>query len=196
MSRELVYGVGIYEVGEFSSKSTQYSLWVKMLQRCYSRAWKDRYPTYEDCSVSEEFKYFQNFSKWCETQIGFGSNGYQLDKDIIYIGNKQYNRDSCAFVPAQINKLLNNNGVTRGEYPVGVCWHRASSKLQVRLKKGGKYHYFGLYDSVEDASTVYKAVKESYVKEVAERYKDFIDPRVYQALMKWKVGEKWNEPRY
>ena len=33
----------------------------------------------------------------------------------------------------------------------------------------------------------YKTVKEAYTKEVAEKWKDQIDPRAYEALMKYKV---------
>lgn len=33
----------------------------------------------------------------------------------------------------------------------------------------------------------YKQAKEAYIKEVANKWKDQIDPRVYEALMIWEV---------
>ena len=34
----------------------------------------------------------------------------------------------------------------------------------------------------------YKAAKEAYIKEVANKWRDKIDPRVYEALMNWEVS--------
>ena len=45
----------------------------------------------------------------------------------------------------------------------------------------------GRFDTPEEAFQAYKQVKESYIKEVAEKWKGDIDPRVYEALMNWTV---------
>jgi hypothetical protein len=192
MSKKLVHGLGVYEKGEYTCKvggrhTKEYRLWQNMLRRCYSQAFQEKSWTYKGCSVSEEFKYFQKFSEWCNSQIGFGIKGYQLDKDIIYKGNKQYNRDSCAFVPKQLNTLLGNSGAIRGDYPVGVGWHKTTERFQSSLAKMGKSVHIGLFSTPEDAFYAYKEAKEAYIKVVAEKYKDSIDPRVYQALMEWEV---------
>ena len=43
-------------------------------------------------------------------------------------------------------------------------------------------------NTVEQAFNVYKKAKESYIKEVAEKWKDRIDTGVYQALLNYKVN--------
>lgn len=39
----------------------------------------------------------------------------------------------------------------------------------------------------EEAFAVYKREKEKYIKEVANKWKDQIDPRVYESLMNWTI---------
>jgi hypothetical protein len=50
-----------------------------------------------------------------------------------------------------------------------------------------KEKYLGRFVTPEEAFQVYKQAKEAYIKEVAELYKDQIDIRVYEALMKYEV---------
>ena len=40
----------------------------------------------------------------------------------------------------------------------------------------------------EQAFLAYKIAKESYIKEVAEKWRDQIDPRVYNTLMNYEVN--------
>ena len=47
--------------------------------------------------------------------------------------------------------------------------------------------FIGHFDTELEAFQAYKQAKESKVKEVAELYKDRIDPRVYEALMNYVV---------
>jgi len=193
MNKKLVYGVGVYERGEhagsFNGKQTSvYALWAGMMERCYSERKQKKSPTYIGCSVSEEFSNFQKFAEWCNNQVGFGIKGYHLDKDIIYKGNKQYNRESCAFVPREVNMLPLSRNAFRGEHPVGVYFHKRDGKFRAKCGLGaGAQRQLGHFSTPEEAFSAYKEVKEAYIKEVAEKYKDSIDPRVYQALMEWEV---------
>ncbi|MDP4163077.1 MAG: HNH endonuclease [Bacillota bacterium] len=43
----------------------------------------------------------------------------------------------------------------------GVVWRKDINKWQVRLRKNGKYYYFGFYDDLEEAA---KASKEAILK--------------------------------
>ena len=45
----------------------------------------------------------------------------------------------------------------------------------------------GFYCTPEEAFYAYKQAKEDYIKEVANKWKDQIDPRVYEALMNWTI---------
>ena len=186
-----VFGVGI--TGDVSGKITggeefkEYKLWSRMLQRCYDVKLQEKYTTYVGCSVSENFKYYQHFKKWCHKQIGFNKNGFELDKDLLVKGNKEYSEDTCVFLPHQINSTLTKSNKVRGKYPVGVTYDKKSSQFRAQITICGDHLAIGFYATPEKAFYAYKTVKEAYTKEVAEKWKDQIDPRAYEALMKYKV---------
>ena len=183
-----VYGVGI--LGEHFTKSNgkftrEYELWSGMLERCYNS--EEKFKRYEGCSVSELFKNYTLFSEWSFKQIGFYQEGWHLDKDILVKGNKVYSPETCCFVPVKLNSLLVNSRATRGEFPVGVYYDASRSKFQSHIRMHGKRKHLGRFVTPEEAFQAYKQAKEAYIKEVAELYKDQIDIRVYEALMKYKV---------
>ena len=182
-----VYGVGI--TGEKipvvdGKRCKQRELWVRMLDRCYSKG-KNK-PTYEGCSVSENFKYYPFFKEWCEKQIGFDVKGFALDKDILVKGNKVYSEDACVFVPQEINNILTYKKSTNKGLSASVALQK-SGRYSVSFRKDRITQNLGRFDTPEEAFQAYKQAKESYIKEVAEKWKGDIDPRVYEALMNWTV---------
>lgn len=192
--RPSVYGVGIVgeQVTVKGKRGKQYDIWVRMLDRCYSKKLLDQHPTYRDCTVSDSFKYYPFFKEWCNNQIGFNQkdcNGryYALDKDLLVKGNRIYSPDTCCFVPQEINNLLTNKKSTRETLPIGVK-KTESGRFLVAFRKNKTTTYLGRYDTPEEAFQVYKQAKEDYIKEVANKWKDQIDPRVYEALMNWEIS--------
>ena len=184
-----VYGVGI--LGEHFTKSNgkftrEYEIWSGMIERCYSS--EEKFKRYEECSVSELFKNYTLFSEWSFKQNGFYQEGWHLDKDILIKGNKVYSEDTCCFVPVQINSLLNNNRAKRGVLPIGVSKNPKRKTYKSRCSIDGDLVYLGDYLTVDEAFQAYKIARESYVKEVANKWKDQIDPRVYEALINWEVN--------
>ncbi len=106
--------------------------WQGMRHRVHNQAYKDKFPTYEQCT--ENFGGYQNFADWCVMQDGYyrsNVNGkrWALDKDILLFGNKVYSQETCVFVPEYVNNLLVQRGLHRGPYPLGV------SKISGRSKK-------------------------------------------------------------
>ena len=166
-----------------------YRTWNGLMQRCYNPKYKVDNPAYEDCTSSETFRYFSKFKSWYYSQIGCYQKDWNLDKDILVKGNKIYSEDTCCIVPQEINLLFTKADRVRGKYPIGV-YHdtsRRRKRFSVRVSKNGKQIALGRYLTPEEAFYVYKKEKESYIKEVAEKWKDKIDPRVYDALMNWTV---------
>ena len=162
-------------------------LWYDMIKRCSDVVYKRHHTTYNECLCSENFSNISYFKEWCSTQIGFGSKGWTLDKDILVKGNKVYSEDTCCFVPQEINKLFVKRGV-RKQYPLGVNYHTLSGKYRSSISYNGKHKYLGLYLTPEEAFQVYKQAKEDYIKEVTNKWKDQIDPKVYEALMCWEIS--------
>ena len=167
----------------------EYQLWNNMINRCYNEKRLSRYPTYKDCHVSEDWRYLSKFKEWCNNQIGFGNEGWELDKDLLSKDCKIYSEHTCVFVPPEINAFLLNGNSYRGDLPLGVILNKGARKLRyrARLSKYGKYHCYGSYSNPTDAFYAYKQAKEDFAKELAEKWKAQIDPRVYNALMSYQV---------
>ena len=166
----------------------EYKLWTGMLERCYSTTLRNKYPTYKDCEASENFKSFEYFYEWCNNQIGFGNEGWQLDKDLLIKGNKIYSENTCVFLPNEINILLTKRTALRGEYLIGVSWSKTNKAFVAQINKNkGKQEYLGSFATELEAFNAYKTAKESFVKEQADNWKSQIDIRAYNALMNYKV---------
>ena len=187
-----VYGVGIvgtkYPISEGGVLTKEYGLWNNMLQRCYYDTYKKKYQTYKDCEVSENFKSYEYFYEWCNQQIGFDNEGWHLDKDLLIKGGKVYSENTCVFLPREINTLLTKSTASRGEYLIGVCWNKTNKAFRARVSKNkGKQEHLGYFSTELEAFNVYKVAKESFIKEQANKFKSQIDPRAYEALMKYTV---------
>ena len=166
----------------------EYKLWTGMLERCYSTTLRNKYPTYKDCEASENFKSFEYFYEWCNNQIGFGNEGWQLDKDLLIKGNKIYSENTCVFLPNEINILLTKRTALRGEYLIGVSWSKTNKAFVAQINKNkGKQEYLGSFATELEAFNAYKTAKESFVKEQADNWKSQIDIRAYNALMNYTV---------
>ena len=191
-----VVGVGVVgdEAISVGGKLTkEYLVWKSMLVRCYDSKYQLKQPTYTNCIVSNNFQYLSNFKVWCRKQYGFNhfddkGKPFVLDKDILVKGNKVYSENTCCFVPEEINVLFTNSNSVRGEYPVGVTLNKQGTGYVARLQIGdGKRKHLGTYATAEQAFLGYKEEKEVRIKDVANKWKYKIDPRVYDALMNYQV---------
>ena len=188
-----VCGVGIlgtkYPPKVNGVQTKEYNLWCSMLTRCYSDTHKKKYPTYEGCEVSDNFKSYEYFYEWCNKQIGFDNEGWQLDKDLLIKGNKVYNENVCIFIPQEINSMLVKCTASRGEHLIGVSWNDTCKAFEARVRKNkGNREYLGLFKTEIEAFNAYKTAKESFVKGQATKWKGKIDDRAYNALMNYEVG--------
>lgn len=186
-----VFGVGV--IGERPKETSvqrkkTYSMWKKMIERCYCSERYHKNPTYSECSVSEYFKNFANFYNWCEHQVGFSVGRFALDKDILIKGNKIYSENTCCFVPTEINNLFVKSDKLRGSTPIGVYFSKANNKYRAEVRLYGKGKYLGSFETPEEAFYVYKEAKEKHIKEVAEKWRDEIDIRVYEVLLRYEVS--------
>lgn len=185
-----VFGVGFIgdETTKIDGKKTlHYRYWSGVLQRCYCDKYKILKPTYGNCTSSANFKSFKFFREWCSSQVGFGNEGWSLDKDLLFKGNKLYSESTCVFIPQEVNSLILNKKSIRGVLPIGVSKHKEMNSFSSSLSVNGKMKYLGSFKTPEEAFFAYKIAKEDHIKEVANKWKDKIDPRVYEALMNYQV---------
>ena len=167
-------------------KVKEYELWQSMLNRCFSEKYQTRYPTYKGCNVSDNFLNYAYFYDWCHRQIGFGKvdekgRSWCLDKDLLFVGNKTYSETACVFVPHEINTFFNAYGNARGEYPLGVCFHKQKGKFVAQCTVNGKPQHLGLFNTPEEAFAVYKPFKENLCKQLALKWQSEIDERLFNA---------------
>ena len=188
-----VYGVGRNDVGfqvvVNGIDIWQYVLWVAMLQRGADEKFKVRRKTYRDVTVCDEWLSFSNFFEWVNKEVDYKGKpvGMELDKDLLSRGNKVYCPNTCSFVPQALNKLLIDCGNSRGEWPLGVDYHKPSCKFRAAFKGNGKFRHMGSYGTPEEAFLAYKTAKESHIKSITKQHKDVLKPAVYESLMNWEI---------
>lgn len=151
-----------------------------MLSRCYTRRKGASANTYIDCYVCDEWLIFSNFKKWFDEHY---VEGWHLDKDILVKGNKVYSPETCCFVPISINVIV--KGTQFHKTLCGVRPYKGGYKCEIT--KRGKHYAFYKFRTPEDAFLKYKTERESYIHELGEEYKDQLEPRVYEALINYKV---------
>ena len=122
----------------------EYSIWNGVIQRCYNENIRHLTPSYQEVEMSENFQRYSYFKEWCNKQIGFDQVGWQLDKDILFKGNKVYSEDTCCFVPPEINILFTKANRIRGKYPIGVYEDKQAGKFKVRISVKGKQKHIAL----------------------------------------------------
>lgn len=188
--KKLVYGVGFndrkYQSRVNGKTVKQYKLWAAILERCYVDDIK--YSSYSGCEVSENFKSYSYFYEWCQDQIGFGKEGYEIDKDILSGGNKIYSEDTCCFVPRSINVLLTNSKATRGDLPVGVSVDKRDGSFYALIRIDGKQKRIGTFKNPIDAFNAYKIEKKKEIVRQAEMHKNFICNKVFDRLMSYDIS--------
>jgi hypothetical protein len=170
-----VYGHGINDLDEpaciyIGGKIRHcpfYRTWSSMLERSYSEKRKVSHPTYEGVTVTPEWWSRRAFTEWMRGQEW---QGRQLDKDILWPGNKIYAPDKCLFAPPEINNLLTNSAATRGEYPEGVAYDRYHKKFKAYTSIKNKFTHIGYFTDVNKAECAFLRAKIGEIRRKAAQY--------------------------
>lgn len=166
-------------------RTREYYVWRGMMARCYTTKIQEKQPTYKGCTVSDEFLIFSGFYNWYQKQYGADLN-FEIDKDLLFKGNKQYHPDKCVLLPKEINSSLRTRKKSRGDLPIGVCRGKSGSYI-AKLNDSSGIRHLGTFKTPEQAFQAYKVAKEDRLKLLANKYRDQIDPRAYEALLNYKV---------
>ena len=147
---------------------------------------QNRRSYYEGCVNG--FQDFQSFVTWHRKQKAYNM-GWELDKDLLSIGNKTYSGDTCALLPKKLNTLLTNRHNHRGKFPLGVSLDKRSGNYGAACSGGdGKNVWLGTYYTPDKAFQAYKEYKENLCINLAEQYKEYLEDRAYWALINFKVN--------
>lgn len=205
-NKQLVYGVGVNDANyvvqqhEYLGRGVDgkvkrnlvwacpfYEQWKSMIGRCYSDKWKEKYPTYNNVVCCGEWLVFSKFKQWMKEQ---DYQEKQLDKDIIFIGNKIYSSATCAFVLPKTNKFVIACDASRGEWPLGTSYDKAAEKFRARCRNPftAKEEHLGYFTTPEAAHEAWRQRKYELAQLIAETESD---PRVVEALKKRYNSEEW-----
>jgi len=192
-NESLIFGVGkldVHPVFVDGKKIRAYRVWHGMLKRCYGEGVCYR-PSYEGCVVDEEWHLFSEFKKFYDAKY---IPGCELDKDLIFPGNKVYSSKTCIFIPQALNSFVTSRGARRGDYPIGVCLKKGSTKFQADIKVNGKNKHLGMFEDPYLAHLAWFNEKMS----LAHGYKSLCDqlhPQLHRGLIKKIESLKVSQPR-
>lgn len=181
-----VVGVGI--VGDTVVEKTgvgaaAYQTWRAMLHRCYSNKVHERQPTYEGCTVAEDFKFFPTFKKWFEQQPFW--EDFELDKDLLHKGNTVYSPETCCLLPKEINLMLCS--VAQFGCCTIISYLKRSKSYELVWASGKKSVKRTLHKTYGEAFEEYKLRKEAQLRSLATAWKDQLSVGAYNALMSYTV---------
>ena len=181
--RKKICGVGFVLTNENVAHDKAYGVWSDMIRRCYS----ERNKAYKGCSVCDEWHIYDNFRTWFNERY---FDGCTLDKDWIKKWNRVYSPNNCCLIPMELNQLIiKHKGVNNG-LPIGVAFDAKNGKYypRIRFKNVGEITIHG-FDNPTDAFMAYKKAKEKRIKEVVRKYKDVLDPIVYETIINYSVED-------
>lgn len=191
-----IFGIGFNTGDHYHTKpfrgsvkpTKEYRCWVDMLRRCYDPKFNG-FRVYGGAGVTVDSQWhnFQEFAEWCQWQRGFHNTGWSLDKDWLSRDSKIYSPETCCFVPKQINNLVTT--VCKDQVAIGVH------------KTKGQYSYFKLHigghgiqekfvktvASLEEGKILYGKLKKDIVYKIAIKYKEEIEPRLFEAMLLWEA---------
>lgn len=179
-----IYGVGYnsklrgeagYSAKCGDSITREYDHWRRMLQRSYDPKWKESHPTYSDCSVSPEWWDYQNFAEWYQ-ENEYRTEGADLDKDLLLIGNKEYCPELCVFLPEEINKAI----VIRGRVSV---WHRRDSVYEANCCRV----YLGRSDNPLTYAEKWVEFKINHINQLVDKYEGQLAPEAIASLRAFAI---------
>ena len=181
-----VFGIGINDADYVVNPTINgkriicpfYEAWKGMLKRCYSAKLQARYPTYIGCSVVPEWHRFMAFRAW---MVELDWQGRELDKDLLFPGNKVYGPQTCIFISNGINKFTTDSASARGDWPIGVYWNKQNGKFRARCNNPftGKLEHLGLFTCPAEAHEAWRKRKHELSLQLAAEQ---TDPRLAAAL--------------
>lgn len=192
MKKQLVCGAGINDLPHVLKKCIKvngewkaiwhcpyYVKWQNVVIRCFSDVQKKRQPTYKDCTIDPDWLYASKFKAWMEKQDW---EGKELDKDLLIKGNKHYGPETCLFINKRLNNFLTDRVNYRGDWPIGVTWHKSANCFVAQCSDPFKRkvsQHLGCFTCPHEAHRAWLAKKHEYACELAGLETDI---RIIEAL--------------
>lgn len=192
----IVEGVGINDLSlcgphyvwcpekQDSVATPEFRMWYQMIRRSFSEALKKSLPSLSTSTCSEEWLHRINFQKWYFDQgIYFDNSGktLSLDKDILFLGNNCYSKETCVLVPQYLNAALRDLTIPKSSGLPMWAFYRKPTHDMVnehnqpygsRVICLGKAHKVGFFYLPEEAHFAAQLVKASCLEnELLPKYR-------------------------
>lgn len=171
-----------------SQSCLEYAIHHKILMRTGNLKTQEHRPTYKGIRVSNNFLDYNYFVNWCRSQIGFATEGWVLDKDILSGKDKIYSEETCVFIPMCVNSFLTfSKRVNSTSGYAGVSWQKSYTKsggkyIASCAQLNGKNKTLGRTTCPKEGYKLYRKEKVRLAKVLAASYKGLVDPRVHEYL--------------
>ena len=167
-----------------------YMKWRNMLNRCFSAKYQKRQPTYQGCTISDDWRHFSNFIEWVDKQPNRNWVDCQLDKDFLSLGNKHYSPNTVVFIHRKVNSFITDSRSIRGNCMIGVSLsgkNRDYYKSECSNPFTGKGEYLGVFPTELEAHKTWQARKHEHACQLADLQDD---PRVEKVLRERYAQDK------
>ena len=198
LEREIVY---VEELGRQQQyipyitlkSNTAYSIWNGIYNRCYKG---DK--AYDGSFMCDLWRYNKDsFAEWWSSEY-YECDGESMavDKDLLFPGNKEYAPDKCCIIPQTLNTMLSNCKKHRSmwesarmDLPLGVRYDSSMKMYYGEFKPCGHDEVIRLsyWKTPEEAFEEYKRHKQADILIMADKYKNKVPKKVYDALLKVEV---------
>ena len=188
-ARKPIYGVGINDapfitnckIGGKVHSHPAYVAWKNILTRAFDQSYAARFPSYRGVSVCAEWVRFTSFLSWWKMHH---RDGWQLDKDLLYKGNKTYSPSTCIYIPSWINSFTLTGPANNSTGRVGAfyCEKRRKYTSMCGHPISGEKVRLGYFDSELEARYFWLKKKASIANEL-KPLMDEIDPRIYRTIL-------------
>lgn len=182
-------GIGNFTISENGKKTDAYVKWQSMFSRVYGiRRLSNK--CYTSCLISPTWFNFQNFAKWFQHNSEY-NQGYNevlcLDKDLLNIGNTEYSPEKCCLIPEDINIAIT--------LVTGFYYDKSRLKFVTKLTRNNLEskigNFLGRYETESECLDEYSVEKDKYVLFLANKYKEFLRPDVYNALSEFNTKKRF-----
>jgi hypothetical protein len=184
-----VQGVGYLGTGAYSAtysrrgkkrNSPAYEVWIGKIKNCYGKSKSNHVYKQKGVTVCKEWHNFQVFAEWYYKQVRLYGKGGSVDKDLAFLGNREYSPTTARYVPAAINSLFTGKA---GNNITGVGFCDKSKKYKAKIQRGvANKRHLGYFDTYEQARESYVDAKITHVIEVVLKYQDKIPPDIFYKL--------------
>ena len=168
-----------------------YSIWNGIYIRCYK---ENNGSTMCDLWLNDKDALAE---WWASEYYECDGESMAVDKDLLFPGNKEYAPDKCCIIPQTLNTMLSNCKKHRtGKWktakmnlPLGVRYDSSMNMYYGEIKPCGHDEVIRLsyWNTPEEAFEEYKRHKQADILIMADKYKNKVPKKVYDALLKVEV---------